>query len=228
MGNDIDADDSTSLEEVSSIKKVLKQAVFCKSLGWLFTNCFQLDQKAVNSAETPKLEMPFEHMVTLLKDYHQEPPESKKRACIITCVPGSEIPECFDFKSLGSSMNIQLPSEWCSNNSWINFPSFVASAVVSFPDSYTGGGFGIRCECHLKSCNKDNHWFSSSSYFPFGSRLSDHVFLLYGGFNVGEFVKSEVSNNRIYNMASFHFYIDGWGSSQCEVKQCGIHLLFPN
>ncbi|MFQ6666172.1 hypothetical protein Gotur_032634, partial [Gossypium turneri] len=109
-GNDIDADDSTSVEEVSSIKKVLKQVVFCKSLGWLFTNCFQLDQKAVSSAETPKLEMPFEHMVTLLKDCHQASPESKKRACIITCVPGSEIPEWFDFKSLGSSMNIQLPS----------------------------------------------------------------------------------------------------------------------
>ncbi|MFQ6666171.1 hypothetical protein Gotur_032634 [Gossypium turneri] len=228
-GNDIDADDSTSVEEVSSIKKVLKQVVFCKSLGWLFTNCFQLDQKAVSSAETPKLEMPFEHMVTLLKDCHQASPESKKRACIITCVPGSEIPEWFDFKSLGSSMNIQLPSEWCSNNSWINFPSFISSAVVSFPDSsYTGGGFGIGCECHLKSCDGDNHCFSRSSSFSFGSRLSDHVFLLYGGFEVREFVKSEASNNRIYNVASFHFYIEGWVSSQCEVKQCGIHLLFPN
>ncbi|MFQ6667215.1 hypothetical protein Gotur_033312 [Gossypium turneri] len=72
VGNDIDADDSTSLEEVSSIKKVLKQAVFCKSLGWLFTNCFLLDQKAASGRETPKLEMPFEHMVTLLKDYHQK------------------------------------------------------------------------------------------------------------------------------------------------------------
>ncbi|TYG96270.1 hypothetical protein ES288_A11G336100v1 [Gossypium darwinii] len=229
VGNDIDADDSTFLEEVSSIKKVLKQAVFCKPLVWLFTNCFQLVQKAVSSAKTPKLEMPFEHMVTLLKDYHQAPPESKKRACIITCVPGSEIPEWFDFKSLGSSINIQLPSEWCSNNSWINFPCFVASAVVSFPDSsYSGRGFGIRCECHLKSCNGDNHCFSCSSSFSFGSRLSDHVFLLYDGFKVREIVKIEASNNRIYNVASFHFYIEGWGSLQCEVKQCGIHLLFPN
>ncbi|TYG96254.1 hypothetical protein ES288_A11G334500v1, partial [Gossypium darwinii] len=63
--------DSTSVEEVSSIEKVLKQAVFCRSLGWLFTNCFQLDQKAASGPETPKLEMPFEHMVTVLKDYHQ-------------------------------------------------------------------------------------------------------------------------------------------------------------
>ncbi|KAL1074994.1 hypothetical protein V6Z11_D11G328100, partial [Gossypium hirsutum] len=104
----LDAHDCTSLEdvskEVSSIKKVFKRAVFCKSLGWLFTNCFQLDQKAASGPETPKLATP----------------ESKKRN-IVKCVPGSEIPEWFDFKSLGSSMNIQLPSEWCSNNSRINF-----------------------------------------------------------------------------------------------------------
>ncbi|KAK8272406.1 hypothetical protein V6Z12_D11G329600 [Gossypium hirsutum] len=229
VGNDIDAEDSTSLEEVSSIKKVLKQAVFCKSLGWLFTNCFQLDQKAASGPETPKLEMPFEHMVTLLKDYHQAPPESKKRACIITCVPGSEIPEWFDFKSLGSSMNIQLPSEWCSNNSWINFPSFVASAVVSVPDSsYTGGEFGITCECHLKSRNGDDRCFICYSYFLFGSRLSDHVFLVYDGFKVREFVKSKASNNRIYIEATFNFYLEGLDSSQCEVKQCGVHRLFAN
>ncbi|MFQ6667213.1 hypothetical protein Gotur_033312 [Gossypium turneri] len=228
VGNDIDADDSTSLEEVSSIKKVLKQAVFCKSLGWLFTNCFLLDQKAASGRETPKLEMPFEHMVTLLKDYHQATPENKKRN-IVTCVPGSEIPEWFDFKSLGSSMNIQLPSERCSNNSWINFPSFVASAIVSFRDfSYTRQQSDITCECRLKSRNGDNHCFSWSSCFWFRSRLSDHVFLMYDGFKVREIVKSKASNNRIYIEATFHFYLKGLGSSQCEVKQCGVHRLFAN
>ncbi|KAK8272391.1 hypothetical protein V6Z12_D11G328400 [Gossypium hirsutum] len=172
--------------------------------------------------------MPFEHMVTLLKDYHQATPESKKRN-IVKCVPGSEIPEWFDFKSLGSSMNIQLPSEWCSNNSRINFPSFVASAVVSFPDSpYTGGEFGITCECHLKSRNRDDRCFSCYSYFSFGSRLSDHVFLVYDGFKVREMVKSKASNNRIYIEATCNFYLEGLDSSQCEVKQCGVHRLFAN
>nr|KJB45637.1 hypothetical protein B456_007G319200 [Gossypium raimondii] len=235
VGNDIDAYDSTSVEEVSSIKNLLKQVVFCKSLGWLFTNCFQLDQKAVRSPETPKLEMPFEHMVTALTDHHQAPPRRKNRIkkaslgrIIVTCVPGSEIPEWFDFKSLGSSINIQLPSEWWSNNSWINFPCFVASVAVSFPDSYNGMGFRFTSECHLKSCNGDNHDLSCSFSFTFGSRLSDHVFLVYDGFNVREFVRSKASNNRIYNVASFHFYLDEWNSSKCKVKQCGIHLLFPN
>ncbi|KAH1083884.1 hypothetical protein J1N35_023645 [Gossypium stocksii] len=198
----------TSVEEVSSIKKLSKQAVFCKSLGWLFTNCFQLDQKAVSSAETPKLEMPFEQLVTVLKDYHQAPPESKKGTRIVTCVPGGEIPEWFDFKSLGTSLNIQLPSEWCSNNSRINFPCFVASVVVSFPDSYIGMEFGIRCKCHLKSCNGDSHYLSCYVSGGFESRLSDHLFLLYGGEEVWGFVKSEASNKRFYNEASFSFYLD--------------------
>ncbi|XP_016666336.2 disease resistance protein RPV1 [Gossypium hirsutum] len=231
-------ENDTSVEEVSSIKKLLKQAVFCKSLGWLFTNCFQLDQKAVSSAETPKLEMPFEQLVTVLKDYHQARPESKKGTRIVTCVPGSEIPEWFDFKSLGSSINIQLPSEWCSNNSRINFPSFVASVVVSFPDSYNGKELGIRCKCHLKSCNDDSHYLSCYASIGFKSGLSDklldHLFLLYGGEEVRGFVKSEASNERFYNEASFSFYLDDgetlhkWIWSECKVKQCGVHLLFAN
>ncbi|TYI03295.1 hypothetical protein ES332_A11G328200v1 [Gossypium tomentosum] len=189
VGNDIDAYDSTSVQEVSSFKNLLKQVVFSKSLGWLFTNYFQLDQKAVRSPETPKLEMPFEHMVTALTDHHQASPKSKKRACIITCVPGSGIPEWFDFKSLGSSINIQLPSERWSNNSWINFPCFVASVAVSFLDSYEGKGFRITSECHLKSCNGDNHDLSCSCSFSFGSRLRDHVFLVYDGFVLGSSLK---------------------------------------
>ncbi|XP_052878053.1 disease resistance protein RPV1-like [Gossypium arboreum] len=248
MGKDIDVGDSTSVEEVSSIEKVLKQAAFCKSLGWLFTNCFLLDQKAASGPETPKLEMPFEHMVTVLKDYHQGPPESKRRIKILTCVPGSEIPEWFDFKSLGSSINIQLPSEWWSNN-------FVASVVVSFPDS---SFIDIGCECHLKSCNGDNHVLScsfSSFSLNFENQLSDHLFLLYGG-EVWEFAKSKASNKRFYNQASFNFYLRWIGSSEyeasnkrmyngawfkfyplvfngdwsqsvcCEVKHYGVHISF--
>ncbi|KAA3472475.1 disease resistance protein TAO1-like [Gossypium australe] len=186
----------TSVEEVSSIKKLLKQAVFCKSLGSLFTYCFQLDQKGVSSAETPKLEMPFEQLVTVLKDYHQAPPESKKGTRIVR----------------------------------INFPCFVASVVVSFPDSYNGMEFGIRCKCHLKSCNGDSHYLSCYVSGGFESGLSDHLFLLYGGEEVWGFVKSEASNKRFYNEASFSFYLDldKRIRSECKVKQCGIHLLFAN
>ncbi|KAL1074997.1 hypothetical protein V6Z11_D11G328300 [Gossypium hirsutum] len=192
----LDAHDCTSLEDISSIKKLFKQALFCqdrpyRSLVLDFSNCFKLGEKGA-------------------------PPESKRRIRILTCVPGSEIPEWFDFKSLGSSINIQLPSEWCSNNSRINFPCFVASVVVSIPDSYDGMEFDIECECHLKSCNGDNQDLTCSFSFWFESGLSDHLFVLYDDFKVWEFGKSEASNNRIYNVASFHFYIVGWGSLEYE------------
>ncbi|KAK5786730.1 hypothetical protein PVK06_041373 [Gossypium arboreum] len=262
----LDADDCTSLEDVSSIRKLFEQAlfcqdldadkvpsleltftnnfklgekgvgydidvydstsVFCKYLGWLFTNCFRPDQNAARSTETPKLEMPFEQMVTVLKDYHQAPPESKRRIRILTRVPGSEIPEWFDFKSLGSSINIPLPSEW-----WINFPCFVASVVVSLRD-YSDNGmlFGIRCKCHLKSSNGDSHYLSCSFSVSFLRRLVgwDQMFVLYDDFKVWEFVKSEASSKRFYNQASFHFCLDDWNEYKFKVKQCGVHLLFGN
>ncbi|KAL1074998.1 hypothetical protein V6Z11_D11G328300, partial [Gossypium hirsutum] len=87
----LDAHDCTSLEDISSIKKPYRSLVLD------FSNCFKLGEKV---------------LIIVIK---QATPESKKRN-IVKCVPGSEIPEWFDFKSLGSSMNIQLPSEWCSNN----------------------------------------------------------------------------------------------------------------
>ena len=57
---------------------------------------------------------------------------SPQRTQLITCVPGSEIPEWFNYKSLGSSITIQLPSEWY--NSRKNFPGFIVSTVVSFQE----------------------------------------------------------------------------------------------
>ncbi|KAA3472459.1 disease resistance protein TAO1-like [Gossypium australe] len=116
-------------------------------------------------------------------------------------------------------------TKWCSNNSWINFPCFIASVVVSSPDSYTGLELGIRCKCHLKSCNGDSHCLSYYVSIGFKSelsdKLSDHLFLLYGGEEVRGFVKSEASNKRFYNEASFSFYLDQWMWCECKVEQCG-------
>ncbi|TYH46558.1 hypothetical protein ES332_D11G345000v1 [Gossypium tomentosum] len=183
--------------------------------------------------------MLFGHMVTLLKDYHQELPKRNK---VITCVPGSEIPEWFDFKSSGSSINIQLPSEWYYNSSK-NFPTFVVSTVVSFPDYSGDREILIRCECRLKSRNGDCHDLSCSfltwtKRIP-GSELigSDHLFLLYKTCFCDDdaedrwFVETQASNKRTYNEAWFKFYPvvineDGSQNTCCEVKHCGVHISF--
>ncbi|TYI03292.1 hypothetical protein ES332_A11G328000v1 [Gossypium tomentosum] len=240
----LDAHDCTSLEEVSSIKKPFEQAVLCKDrpyghLEWIFSNCFQLDQKAVRNTRTPKLQMLFGHMVTLLKDYHQEFPKINK---VITCVPGSEIPEWFDFKSSGSSINIQLPSKWYYNSSK-NFPTFVVSTVVSFQDYSGDREILIRCKCRLKSRNGDCHDLSCSfltwtKRIP-GSELtgSNHLFLLYKTCFCDEddeirwFVETQASNKHMYNEAWFKFHplvFNGdWSQNICcEVKHCGVHISF--
>ncbi|MBA0785356.1 hypothetical protein Gotri_028281 [Gossypium trilobum] len=240
----LDAHECTSLEEVSSIKKLFEQAVLCKDrpygfLEWIFSNCFQLDQKAVGNTRTPKLQMLFGHMVTLLKDYHQEFPKRNK---VITCVPGSEIPVWFDFKSSGSSINIQFPLEWYYNSSK-SFPTFVVSTVVSFQDYSGDREILIRSKCRLKSRNGDCNDLSCSfltwTIRILGSELvgSDHLFLLYktclcdDDAKVRWFVETQASNKRMYNEAWFKFYplvINGDGSQNicCEVKHCGVYISF--
>ncbi|PPR83721.1 hypothetical protein GOBAR_AA36989 [Gossypium barbadense] len=231
----LDAHDCTSLEEVSSIKKPFEQAVLCKDrpyghLEWIFSNCFQLDQKAVRNTRTPKLQMLFGHM---------EFPKINK---VITCVPGSEIPEWFDFKSSGSSINIQLPSKWYYNSSK-NFPTFVVSTVVSFQDYSGDREILIRCKCRLKSRNGDCHDLSCSfltwtKRIP-GSELtgSNHLFLLYKTCFCDEddeirwFVETQASNKHMYNEAWFKFHplvFNGdWSQNICcEVKHCGVHISF--
>ncbi|XWS11085.1 hypothetical protein CRYUN_Cryun38cG0053600 [Craigia yunnanensis] len=241
----LDAHDCTSLEEVSSNKNLFEQALLSKDkpyrmkfLVWLFSNCFQLDQQAISNLGTPKLQMLFGQMVTALKEYHQASPQ---RTQLITCVPGSEIPEWFNYKSLGSSITIQLPSEWC--NSTKNFPGFIVSTVVSFQDYSDDMEFGIRCEWQLKSCDGDCHDLSCSFYIwrrgIHGPRLvgSNHLFLLYktdfyDDEEVTWYVEVKASDDKcIYSEASFKFYpvvySRNWSQCVCcEVKKCGVHLLF--
>ncbi|XVE50369.1 hypothetical protein DITRI_Ditri01bG0157100 [Diplodiscus trichospermus] len=241
---DLDAHDCTSLEEVSSIEKLFEQALLSKNkrygmkfLVWLFSNCFKLDQHAVCNLRTPKLQELFRHMVTVLKEHHQTSPQ---RTLFITCVPGSEIPEWFNHKSLGSSITIQLPSEW--KNSRKSFPGFIVATVVSFQDYSNEMDFGIRCEWHIKS--SDGHCYDFSCSFSIwrrgihGARLvgSNHLFLLYktefrdDDEDVTWYGEGQASEC-IYYEASFRFYPvvyrRNWSRCvSCEVKNCGVHLLF--
>ncbi|KAK8712335.1 hypothetical protein V6N13_147575 [Hibiscus sabdariffa] len=165
-----------------------------------------------------------------------------RETCFMACVTGSEIAEWFDFKSIGSTINIQFPLEWY-NNSAKNFPGFVVSAVLSFQDYSDNMEIRIRCECHLKSCNGD---YLDLSYFAgiwrrgkhhelrlFGS---DHLFLLCDEYKIRWFVETQASNGCIYNEASFKFNAEACRGYPCtyslkpvslwEVKQCGVHPLF--
>ncbi|KAK8589082.1 hypothetical protein V6N12_023488 [Hibiscus sabdariffa] len=161
----------------------------------------------------------------------------------MACVTGSEIPEWFDFKSIGSSINIQLPLEWCNNSSRGNFPGFVVSSVISFQDYSDNMEIRIRCECHLKSYNTDCldlccfagiwRWGKRHENRLFGS---DHLFLLCDEYKIRRFVETQATNDCVYNEASFKFDAEVYRGYPCtysfkpvslwKVKQCGVHPLF--
>ncbi|KAL9382610.1 hypothetical protein Peur_025645 [Populus x canadensis] len=81
--------DCASLETVTSIINICRL-----QLGLDFTNCFKLDQKPLVAAMHLKIqsgeEIPYDRIRMVL--------------------PGSEIPEWFGYKGIGSSLTIQLPS----------------------------------------------------------------------------------------------------------------------
>ncbi|KAL4351557.1 hypothetical protein GQ457_06G022720 [Hibiscus cannabinus] len=160
----------------------------------------------------------------------------------MACVTGSEIAEWFDYKSIGSSINIQLPLEWY-NNSRKNFPGFVVSAVVSFQDYSDSMEIRIRCDCHLKSSNGGCldlsyfagiwRWGTHNERRLFGL---DQLFLLCDEYKIRRFVETQASNDCVYNEASFKFYAVVYRGYPCtyslkpvslwKVKQCGVHPIF--
>ncbi|KAK8633468.1 hypothetical protein V6N13_014313 [Hibiscus sabdariffa] len=219
-------------------KLILRKCKRLKSLPELPPSLAHLEAHDCTSLEdASSIKKHFEKV--LENDYHQASPQTNM---ITVCISGSEIPEWFDFKSSGSSIDIQLPSEWYTN-SRKNSPGFVVSAVVSFQDCSESALFCIRCECHLKSCNGDHDGVTCFSSIwmmhqiqPHQDRLVglDHLFLFYDDDEddeVRRFVETQASNERICNEASFKFDVVlnreympepfSW-----EVKHCGVHPLF--
>ncbi|KAK8689243.1 hypothetical protein V6N13_087965 [Hibiscus sabdariffa] len=219
-----------------SLLKVLslRECRRLKSLPVLPPNLELLDAPGCTSLEdVSSIKRHFEKV--LANDYHQA---LHWRDHFMACIPGSEIPDWFDFKSLGSSITIPVPWEWY-DNSWKNFHGFVVSAVVSFQDYSGDVECRIGCECHLKSSNGhclDLTFFSADIWglgmHHGGNRLigSDHLFLFCNDYIFREFVETQASNEFIYKEASFKLYAEEvrWPHSSWKVKQFGVHPLFAN
>ncbi|KAK8589086.1 hypothetical protein V6N12_023492 [Hibiscus sabdariffa] len=181
------------------------------------------------------------HFEKLLRTVYQQ--AFHRVTYFMACITGSEIAEWFDFKSIGSSINIQLPLEWY-NNSRKNFPGFIVSAVVPFQDYSDNMEIRIRCECHLKSstggCLDLSYfagiwrWGKHHERRLFGS---DQLFLLCDEYKIRRFVETQASKDCVYNEASFKFYAVVYRGYPCtyslkpvslwKVKQCGVHPIFP-
>ncbi|KAL9382615.1 hypothetical protein Peur_025650 [Populus x canadensis] len=190
--------------------------------GLNFANCFKLDQKPLIAAMHLKIQsgdkIPYDRIQMVL--------------------PGSEIPEWFSDKGIGSSLTIQLPSN-CHQLKGIAFSLVFLLPLPSHEMLYEFDDHPevrVYFDCHVKS-KKGEHdgddeevFVSKKSYSLFNFLKtcdSDHMFLHYELELVNHFRK--YSGNEV----TFKFYheVDN-GSTKvgheirkpCELKSYGVYL----
>ncbi|XP_043810082.1 disease resistance-like protein DSC1 [Manihot esculenta] len=138
--------------------------------------------------------------------------------------PGSDIPEWFSYRSIGTSVTVRLPQQW-------HHPKFLGFAfciVVAFKESYDGSFFSIRCESDYQDlyCHLDGWYCGQKGKLGLSFNGSDHLFMLYDHSLYLMAVKGEEADND----TSFRFYAvdkDKKPLHCCTVKKCGVRLLFP-
>ncbi|KAI9377683.1 hypothetical protein POPTR_019G097720v4 [Populus trichocarpa] len=211
--------DCASLETVISIINI--------SSLWFrrdFTNCFKLDQKPLVAAMHLKIQS------------GEETPHGTIQMVLL----GSEIPEWFGDKGIGSSLTIQLPS----NCHLLKGIAFCLVFLLPLPsqdmpcevddDSYVH----VYFDCHVKSKNGES---DGGDEIVFGSQErrallylletcdSDHMFLHY---ELGL-----VNHLRKYsgNEVTFKFYHEVYNQGRklgheirkpFKLKNCGVYLHF--
>ncbi|TXG70991.1 hypothetical protein EZV62_005926 [Acer yangbiense] len=161
-----------------------------------FGNCFKLDQNI------------FEDIV---EDALVHIKQVGQRARLH--YPGSEIPRCFDFRSVGSFINVKLPPNWFNNN----FLGFAVCAVLSNHPKCSKGHGWIRWKINLKS--KDGHDQCVRGEPRVRPLVhSNHVFV------ASRTLPFSLQKLLCYeNEISFEFHLD---SSSLKIKKCGVHLMF--
>ncbi|XP_048231272.1 disease resistance-like protein DSC1 [Ricinus communis] len=237
----LNARDCRSLVSISGLKQLFELGC-SNSLDdetFVFTNCFKLDQD--NWADIlASAQLKIQHFAMVRKHYDRE---LYDETFICFTYPGTETPEWFADKSMGSSVTIQhFPPDWLNHR----FLGFAVCLVVAFDDrflcEYPRGI--VACKCNFQNsyggCN--NHIFTLNSwkYFPAKSYGSKHVFMWYDCRWYGTIVaKSNWLNECCWcNEISFEFsaeildYNNNENGHQVEnanfpeVEKCGVLLLY--
>nr|TKR85911.1 hypothetical protein D5086_0000242920 [Populus alba] len=192
------------------------------NIAWLwhrldFRNCFKLDQKPLVAAMHLKIQSGEE-----IKGFDET---------IRMVLPGSEIPEWFGDKGIGSSLTIQLPSN-CHQLKGIAFclvfppPLPYHEMPYEFDDHPE---VRVNVVCHVKSKNGEHDGDDEVVLNSLKTCDSDHMILHY--------VLRLVNNLSKYsgNEVTFKFYhaVSPWGRRvdheirrPVELKSCGVYLHF--
>ncbi|KAL9345329.1 hypothetical protein Peur_063004 [Populus x canadensis] len=190
--------DCSSLETVPSIIDIGRL-----QLRWDFTNCFKVDQKPLIEAMHLKIQSG----------------EEIPRGGIEMVIPGSEIPEWFGDKGVGSSLTIQLPS----NRHQLKGIAFCLVFLLPPPSQ------DLYCDYHVRYKNGEHDAaFRKVISKKLGTCDSDHMILQYRLVNQ----LREYSANEVI----FKFYLleeDSKGRMvgdesrrPFELKSWGVYLHF--
>jgi len=217
-------------------------------LRWDFTNCFKLDQKPLVAAMHLEIQvslltpLSFFLLSFLLDSSHfrnvtfvLQSGEEIPLGSIPMVLPGSEIPEWFGDKGIGSSVTIQLPSN-CHQLKGIALclvfllPLPSHDMLYEFDDRYNAH---VHCDYHVKSKNgehdgDDEVVLASGNTYVISFNMkkwdSDHMVLHYSNFNLVNRLR-EYSGNEVtikfYHSHSIHNH-----HGRKEIESCGVYLHF--
>ncbi|KAJ6291438.1 hypothetical protein OIU76_023499 [Salix suchowensis] len=189
-----------------------------------FANCFKLDKKTQIAAMHLKIQSG----------------EKIKHDRIQMVLPGSEIPEWFGDKGIGSSLTIQLPSN-CHQLKGIAFCLVFLLPLLSDDMLYASKlNFSkIYLECHVESKNGDSandeddeskyklrQYIAYDEFGIFNSCDSDHMFLHYKlGFvyPLQKYSGKEVTFKFYNRMSNGKSHVI---QKPCKLKSCGVYLHF--
>ncbi|XP_024017546.1 disease resistance-like protein DSC1 [Morus notabilis] len=217
----LDASGCTLLEEVSISERALTQEFennypITKSALILY-DCLKLGQKALDNIIT-EFRRRVLRMATRFASLEHQEGYPIIRTC---CCPGNEIPEWFNHQSEGRRIEIMLPHN--------NFLGFVLCAVG---DTYKDAEYlDLVCELQLQGRNYSRISFDEHSEFscelPTGS-VSDH---LYMWFEPQDYSEHNYTDEVTVSFEFSFIEYDEAGildivSPNCQVKKCGIHVLY--
>ncbi|XP_062113644.1 disease resistance-like protein DSC1 [Humulus lupulus] len=224
----VDAHGCISLKTMSTVSKL------ALTQGWdhfpvrseelVFFNCLRLDHNARNNLMNDG-RLRILRMATFSRS--KQVPEYSS---VSICYPGYQIPKWFNYRCRGSSIHVKLRPQWWNSN-FLGFSLCLVAAPFSECDSHTQIHF--HCELKFRDKNGKTHTFKSflRGYSQDNDEdtsirwlNSDHLFLWYDyGLCLHELEADT------FTEAWFEFFaIDSWDRkvNSCEVKKCGIHLLY--
>ncbi|KAL5843208.1 hypothetical protein ACOSQ4_009166 [Xanthoceras sorbifolium] len=176
-------------------------------------NCFKLDRNTFEDIVKDVL-LKIRGLIEYIDECYKY-----RRARSLLCYPGHEIPEWFNFQSMGSSINMELPQN-CLNRNFIGFVMCVVLAVPCLDHQLKIFRRRLHWKCNLKS--KDGHpcVVGAILHNDLKGTGSHHVFMS----PVCKITPYEL----LYceNEISFQFYCDVRIGEGKIVEKCGVHLMF--